>query len=193
LISLVTMFLATACVTVPVVQDNPAKGYKIEGFIGKSAQKAASGELVSLIDADTGQTLEQVSSNLFGKYSFSQLPPGTYQVRVGRITRDVLLHNRDIRLDIDLSAPGGKMDYAKEGRAELSKTLKPKSQPSSSGTAGSGGATGPVQRDASGWPPPYQKPTGTVAWEDSSPEKLLYKFAGRWDSATTNTLHYIYR
>jgi hypothetical protein len=46
--------------------------------------------------------------------------------------------------------------------------------------------------DVSGWPPPYQRPPGRITWEDSSPEKLLYKFAGRWDSATSNTLHNIY-
>jgi hypothetical protein len=43
-----------------------------------------------------------------------------------------------------------------------------------------------------GWPPVYQRPLGRITWEDSSPEKLLYKFAGRWDSATSNTLHNIY-
>jgi hypothetical protein len=48
------------------------------------------------------------------------------------------------------------------------------------------------QTTAKGWPPPYQRPSGRSTWEDSSPEKLLYKFAGRWDSATSNTLHNIY-
>ena len=48
------------------------------------------------------------------------------------------------------------------------------------------------QTTVQGWPPPYQRPTGRITWEDSSPEKLLYKFAGRWDSATSNTLHNIY-
>ena len=48
------------------------------------------------------------------------------------------------------------------------------------------------QTTAQGWPPPYQRPAGRSTWEDSSPEKLLYKFAGRWDSATSNTLHNIY-
>jgi hypothetical protein len=191
-ISLVTIFLATACVTVPSAPDGPAKGYKIEGFIGKSTQKAASGELVALVNANTGQTLDQKSSNFFGKYSFSQLPPGKYQVRVGQITRDVLLRNKNIRLDIDLSAPGGKMDYKKDGMTELSKTLAAESQPSSTGSAGLGGTTGKITRDASGWPPPYQRPTGKITNEDSSPGKLLYKFAGRWDSATSNTLHNIY-
>ncbi|MFN2127662.1 MAG: carboxypeptidase-like regulatory domain-containing protein [Anaerolineales bacterium] len=191
-ICLVTMLLATACVTVPFVPDDPAKGYKINGFIGKSAQEAASGELVTLVDANTGQTIDQESSNFFGKYSFSQLPPGNYQIRVGRISRNVVLRNRSIRLDIDLSAPGGRMDYTKDAVTKLSKTLTAESKPSSTGSAGSGGITGPVTRDASGWPPPYEKPTGRVSPDDSSPKNLLYKFAGRWDHVSSNTLHNIY-
>jgi len=199
LISLIVILIVTACVTMPFTPDNSANGYKIEGFIAKSAQEAASGERVALVNADTGQTLDQVSSNAFGKYSFSQLPPGQYQVRVGQITRDVMLHNRNIRLDLDLSAPDGKMDYMKDAMTKLSNMFAPKSQQNSqtpsTGSAGAiepGGTTVPVTRDASGWPPPYQRPTGSVTWEDSSPEKLLYKFAGRWDFVSSNRLHNIY-
>lgn len=50
----------------------------------------------------------------------------------------------------------------------------------------------PPQSTVQGWPPPYQRPLGKITWEDSSSGKLLYKFAGRWDSATSNTLHNIY-
>lgn len=51
------------------------------------------------------------------------------------------------------------------------------------------GTTSP--QTPSGWPPPYQRPQGRSTWEDSDPASLLYKFAGRWDSVTTNTLHNI--
>jgi hypothetical protein len=169
-----------------------ANGYKIEGFIGKSSQEAASGERVSLVNADTGKTINQVNSSFFGKYKFSQLPPGKYQVRAGKVTRDVVLKNRNVRLDIDLSAAGGKMDYSKDAMEQLMKALTQESQPSSTGTAGMGGTAGTVTRDASDWPPPYRRPAGRSTWEDSSAEKLLYKFAGRWDAATSNTLHNIY-
>ena len=191
-IILATILLTTSCVTVPFTPDGPAKGYKIGGFIAKSTQEAASGIPVTLIDANTGQRIDQMSSNLFGKYSFSQLPPGKYQIRVGQIARDVLLRDRNIRLDIDLSAHGGKMDYMKDAMTDLSKALAAESQSSSTGSGGLGGTSGTVTRDVSGWPPPYQRPTGKITNEDSSPGKLLYKFAGRWDSATSNTLHNIY-
>lgn len=42
------------------------------------------------------------------------------------------------------------------------------------------------------WPPPYRRPSGTVSWTSSDAGALLYKFAGRWDSVTSNTLHNIY-
>ena len=191
-ISLMIIFFATACVTIPSATENPAEGYNIKGFIAKSTEEAAPGEQVTLVDANTGQTIDQVSTNFLGRYSFSQLPPGKYQVRVGKITQDVLLRNKSVRLDIDLSAPGGKRDYLQDAMTKLSKLFAKDSTPSSTGSTGLGGTSANITRDASGWPPPYRKPSGTITWEDSSPEKLLYKFAGRWDSATSNTLHNIY-
>jgi hypothetical protein len=44
------------------------------------------------------------------------------------------------------------------------------------------------QHGAQGWPPAYTKPSGTVTWQSSDPQALLYKFAGRWDHVTRNTL-----
>ena len=191
-ISLIIISLATACVTIPSATDNPAEGYNIKGFIAKSTEEAASGEQVTLINADTGKTIDQMSTNFLGRYSFSQLPPGKYQVRVGQITRDVLLRNKSVRLDIDLSAPGGKRDYLKDAMTNLSKLFAGDSQTTSTGSPVSGGTPANITRDASGWPPPYRKPSGRSTWEDSSPEKLLYKFAGRWDHVTSNTLYNIY-
>jgi hypothetical protein len=38
------------------------------------------------------------------------------------------------------------------------------------------------------WPPSYAKPQGKINEENPSAEALLYKFAGRWDHMTRNTL-----
>ena len=73
-------------------------------------------------------------------------------------------------------SPNGSMTYCQKAKKPSVKTQRP-AQP---------------QATVQGWPPPYQRPSGRSTWEDSSPEKLLYKFAGRWDSATSNTLHNIY-
>ena len=191
-IGLIIISFATACVTIPCAPENPAEGYNIKGFIAKSTEEAAPGEQVTLLDTNTGKTIDQVSTNFLGKYNFSQLPPGKYQVRVGKITQDVLLRNKSVRLDIDLSAPGGKRDYIKDAMTKLSKLFAGNSQTTSTGSPVSGGTPANITRDASGWPPPYEKPTGRVSPDDSSPKNLLYKFAGRWDSATSNTLHNLY-
>ncbi len=39
-----------------------------------------------------------------------------------------------------------------------------------------------------GWPPPYVRPQGNINEDNPSAQMLLYKFAGRWDHVTTNTL-----
>jgi hypothetical protein len=38
------------------------------------------------------------------------------------------------------------------------------------------------------WPPPYVRPQGLIDENNPSPALLLYKFAGRWDYVTGNTL-----
>ena len=73
-------------------------------------------------------------------------------------------------------SPDGSMTYCRKAEKPSVQTQQP-AQP---------------QTTVQGWPPPYQRPLGRITWEDSSLEKLLYKFAGRWDSATSNTLHNIY-
>lgn len=39
-----------------------------------------------------------------------------------------------------------------------------------------------------GWPPPYARPQGPIDEGNPEAQALLYKFAGRWDHVTTNTL-----
>ena len=73
-------------------------------------------------------------------------------------------------------SPDGSMTYCQKAKKPSVQAQRP-AQP---------------QTTVQGWPPPYQRPVGRIAWEDSSLEKLLYKFAGRWDSVTSNTLHNIY-
>ena len=185
------LFLSTliiSCAAGPPA-GNPQSGYSIYGFVGKTANMPAILENVLLINTNTKQPVDMGKTNFLGKYTFAGLPPGLYVIQVDDKRLPVFLKNKNVRQDIDLSAADGKMDYTQDAVTELSKTLAAESQPSSTG---SGGATGQVARDASGWPPPYQRPTGSVSPDDSSPKNLLYKFAGRWDSATSNTLHNIY-
>jgi hypothetical protein len=52
-----------------------------------------------------------------GRYKFNDLEPGTYVIKVGKITKEVVLVKKSMRIDIDLSATDGTMDYAKGAAA----------------------------------------------------------------------------
>jgi hypothetical protein len=167
----------------------PETGYTIHGFIGESPEVPAQNETVYLLDGQTDQVINDIKTNVWGNYVFSSLPPDLYIIKVRDVKWGVLIKDRNERLDIDLSQPDGTMNYlghyVKEAFGQDGG--KRRSGSGSAGNNSQGGESG-----YGGWPPPYRKPTGTITWEDSSPEKLLYKFAGRWDSATSNTLHNIY-
>jgi len=102
--------LLGACVGLESKQDS-LTGYSISGFVGKSPVMPAAGETVALVDARNNRRLMNVVTNFFGKFSFKGLPQGDYRLFIGKIQREVSLRGRNIRLDIDLSAPEGKMDY----------------------------------------------------------------------------------
>ena len=87
----------------------------IEGFVGHSSTQVATGVSVKLLDAKSGKVIDIDESNFFGKYKFKDVEPGYYLLQVGDIKREVLIKNPtdNKRLDIDLSAKGGVMDYSK--------------------------------------------------------------------------------
>jgi hypothetical protein len=87
--------------------------FKVSGFVGTSSTSAANGVNVVLIDKATGTPVDSVSTGIFGKYTFKNVKPGTYIVKAEKVTREVTVVKKDIRMDIDLSAPGGVMDYMK--------------------------------------------------------------------------------
>jgi len=164
---------------------SPETGYTITGFVGESPEVAAQNETVHLFDGRTDKTITSVGTNFFGKYTFSGLPPALYIVQVRDKKWAVLIKDRSERLDIDLSSPDGTMDYTghyvKKAFAQNSGTKK----------RGAGSAdTDSLQAQSpdKGWPPPYARPQGNVSEDNPNTQALLYKFAGRWDHVTTNTL-----
>jgi hypothetical protein len=94
-----------------------AEKLSISGYIGTSSMSAASKVNVVLYLKDKDQPVDSVQTNFFGRYKFNDLGPGTYVVKVGRITREVVLVKKSMRIDIDLSAEDGTMDYAKGAAA----------------------------------------------------------------------------
>lgn len=175
------VMIVTSCGFHPPAGD-PQSGYAIYGFVGKAVEIPAAQAKVMLLNGNTNQSIGVEITNSLGHYQFLGLPPGLYIVQVNDKQLPVLLKEKNVRQDINLSSADGSMDYFGH---YLNKAA------SLTGSAESSGTTGQIAKDNSGWPPPYHRPPGTSTWEDSSPEKLLYKFAGRWDSATSNTLHNI--
>ncbi|HUU14827.1 MAG TPA: carboxypeptidase-like regulatory domain-containing protein [Terriglobia bacterium] len=110
-------------------EKKPKESFKVSGYVGTSSTAAASGINVVLIDKATGTPVDSASTNFMGRYKFSDVRPGTYIIKAEKVTREVTVVQKDIRLDIDLSAAGGVMDYRK-GAVEQSKASAPPAGPS---------------------------------------------------------------
>ena len=94
-------------------EKKSGEGFKVSGYVGTSSTSAATGINVVLIDKAAGTPVDSVSTNFLGRYKFANVQPGTYIIKAEKVTREVTVIGKDIRMDIDLSAPGGVMDYMK--------------------------------------------------------------------------------
>lgn len=113
-------------------------GFSIKGFIGNSPTQAAPNTTVELIDGNSGDIIDGVSTNFFGKFKFTGLAPGIYILKVGSVQKKVYVKEKDVRMDIDLSADNGTMDYAGHFIKEQQTASAPKT-----GAAPSGGQDKP--------------------------------------------------
>ncbi|HET7840070.1 MAG TPA: carboxypeptidase-like regulatory domain-containing protein [Terriglobia bacterium] len=94
-------------------EKKPKDSFKVSGYVGTSSTSAAPGVNVVLIEKETRKSVDSVSTNFLGRYKFSDVKPGTYIVKCDKVEREVTVISKDIRMDIDLSAAGGVMDYVK--------------------------------------------------------------------------------
>jgi len=124
-----------------VAAGAPAFGAKdtfnISGFVGRSSNEPASKVVVKLLD-ESGKVLDMAQTGFFGRYRFEKLKPGLYVLQVGELKLEALLKNKDLRLDINLSAKDGQMRYfkAEDVAAAVSGTA--------AGGTTAGAATGPA-------------------------------------------------
>jgi len=137
LVCLVLTSFLLSCVTTPAPKTSRS-GFTITGFIGKTPEVPAAGSTVKLLDGTGKRQIKSVTTNFLGKYTFAQLPPGHYIVAAGKFKKKIQLQDRDIRMDIDLSAPEGGMDYFGHFAKKEMKEAE-----SRSGSGGSGGRSGP--------------------------------------------------
>jgi hypothetical protein len=111
-----------------LVAREKKEGLKVSGFVGTSTTSAASGVNVVLIDKASARPVDSVSTGIFGKYTFKNVSPGTYIIKAQKVLREVTVVQRDIRMDIDLSAPGRMMDFMK-GAMQQQRQLRHPGQP----------------------------------------------------------------
>ena len=132
-------------------------------------------------EEDARATLEFTSKqNLIynGTAYTYQLAPGVFQVQDETGVANYFYTIEDGVLLI--MSMDGSVSQCRKGKKpkEEAAAKKPSGAPSPS-------ANGP-------WPPPYVRPQPPFDEVNPSPELLLYKFAGRWDHVTRNTLTNLY-
>lgn len=110
-----TMILAAAA----VFAQEKTKTYKVSGFVGQSTSAAAPNVTVTLIHKDSGDIVGTDQTNFLGKYTIKNVMPGIYVLQVEKIQSILAVKDKNVRLDIDLSAAGGTMDYLKTGIAQI--------------------------------------------------------------------------
>jgi hypothetical protein len=147
------------------------KVYKVSGFVGKSTSEAAPGVNVVLIHKDSGEIVGSDGTNFLGKYTIKNIPPGVYILQVEKIQRTLAVKDKNVRLDIDLSAEAGIMDYMKTGVNQIDAEKKP-------GGGQGGEAAGGAPGDPAG---------GGGGATDSS---LMSYFAGEWYSFSSGSTIY---
>jgi len=159
--------LCLSCASPPGLGD-PGSGFRIEGYVGRGSTTAAVGEQVVLLSATTGEPIATDQTNFFGKYGFEGLPAGGYRIQVGSILREAVLVDKNVRLDIDLTAADGRMDYAK-GAIE-------------SATKGATGSSGPTD------PAMMQQMAGTYwGYTGSTESKLTLCPDGRFHDSSESS------
>jgi len=94
-----------------------AEKLNIAGYVGTSSTAPAYRMNVGLYSKDKDKIVDSVQTNFFGRYKFEGVEPGTYLVKVGKISKEVVVVKKSMRIDIDLSASDGTMDYAKGAAA----------------------------------------------------------------------------
>lgn len=99
--------LAISLVPTVSAREKDKDALKLSGFVGLSSTQPASKVVVKLLDGESGKVLDMAETGILGRYKFEKLRPGLYVLQVGELKREVLLKDKDKRVDIDMSAKDG--------------------------------------------------------------------------------------
>jgi len=156
--------------------------FNLSGWVGRSSSEPAAKVVVKLLD-ESGKVLDMVQTGFFGRYKFEKLKPGLYIVQVGELKLEALLKNKDLRMDIDLSAKDGRMRYFKA--EDVTAALSGSAAGGAAGP-GAGGAAGPAPGPND--PQLMQTLAGSYwSYEGSTETKLMLCPSGSfWDSSESS-------
>ncbi len=162
-----------------------AKVYKVTGFVGKSTSEAAPSVAVTLLDRESGEVVGTDQTNFFGKYTIKNVPPGVYVLQVEKIERTLAVKDKNVRLDIDMSAEGGMMDYMKTGVNQINAEKK---AAEAGGEAGAPAGAG--QAGGAGGAPAAEGQAGGAPGGGPTDAALMNYFAGEYYSYSSGSTIY---
>ena len=143
-------------------------------------------------EAGVGYTLEFQAAN---KLLYNGQPT-TYQLALNTLfvqeeTGTVGYYYQLEGATLTFYSPDGSPAQCQKGTKPAVAATPPQQQPQQAARPGTG--SHPAQEVVPGrnWPI-YARPQGVPAWNTTDPQTLVYKFAGRWDHVTANTLSNIY-
>ena len=114
-----------------------------------------------------------------GQAASYQLASGVLQVQEENGLANYLFEvQRDFLL---ILSPDGSVTQCQKAKKPKQSKTQQKSNKDTSPTA-------QTQSHDQAWPPPYVRPQGRIDEDNPGAQALLYKFAGRWDHVTSNTL-----
>jgi hypothetical protein len=99
--------VVVALFSVPALAPAGEKGFKVHGYVMTSPSAPASGISVVLIDRQTGAVVDSSTTGFLGGYKFKDVAPGMYVLKVEKFTREVVVVKKNVRMDFNLSEPGG--------------------------------------------------------------------------------------
>jgi len=108
----VVVFCSVCLLSIPAAAKK--KSPAIVGFVGINPTTPAAQVQVVLRDKESGKPVSEDTTNIFGRFKFKNVQPGNYLLTCGKVSLPVTVIDKKVRIDIDLSAPDGVMNYAKE-------------------------------------------------------------------------------
>lgn len=127
------------CLSGWAAEQKSKDAFQVSGYVSRAPDVVAARVVVKLIDAESGKAVDMATTGAFGKFKFEDVKPGLYYLECGGVKRELLVKNRNVRADMDLSAPDGvARGYTAEKIAEALASTAAQQQ-----AGGAGPAPGP--------------------------------------------------